>query len=49
MVYCSYYHKDHMVLFDKKHNRRIKTAWTVFSILIILSMVLMYAAPALVL
>lgn len=35
------------MLFEKKHNRRIKAVWTILSILIILSMVLMYAAPAL--
>lgn len=35
------------MLFEKKHNRRIKAIWMVLSILIILSMVLMYAAPAL--
>jgi len=36
------------MLFQKKHNKRIKVVWGFFSVLIAISMVLLYAAPALI-
>lgn len=31
------------MLFDRRHKKKVKTAWIVLSILIILSMILLYA------
>lgn len=34
------------MLFNPRHKKKIRTAWAVFSILIIISMVILFSAPA---